>query len=412
MTIGWIGTGNMGLRMAKRLIGAGYELCVYNRTAEKARPLIDTGRAVLLSSPAEIAKNCNVIFTSVTNDAALEEILSGPGGMLPAMHPNTDSQPVLIDMSTINPDYSAGMRCRVEEKGWDFVAAPVIGSMFMVEAGLLKILASGSRATVSRLEPLFSAIGRQTVYLGNGVQARYMKIAVNMVICSYLTIFGEILLAGEGAGFEWSELNDFLEDCPGASPMLKDKGTTIRERIWASPAALTSTALKDLGLAVSIARKAGLSLPLTNMARQYDCFMHFNKKYDTYSTFGTVGVLEDICGVSPYDIRKCISGDEAAQGKSALSDALVCVTTLLAREALDFCKASGVDADAARECLGTCHGASTYFKNQCSGAAQEELSVKRAVESLDAVLEIARANGLFLPLITTAASILAGMENL
>lgn len=400
MVIGWIGTGNMGARMAERLVLAGYKLFVFNRTRSKAQRVLDAGDAEFLTSPAEIARQCDLIFTSVTNDDAMREILNGENGLLCKVK----SGQIFVEMSTLSPDCSDELRETMHKLGVLYLDAPVVGSMFMIEQGLLKILASGDKDAYDIVLPYFKAIGRSSVYLGSGAQARYMKIAVNMMICSYLTIYGEVLLAGEGMGFSWEELNTLLENSDGASPMLNDKGTTHKARVWGGTTALTSTAMKDLSLALDCAGKAHFALPLTAMICQYDCYMHFNPKYELYSTFGTIGVLEDWCGKGPGDYAS-VPGEKKAELSNTLAIALVGATILLAYEAVLFCRKADVEWNAAIDCLGTCHGASKYFKKTYAcltgGQVTDTISIEDVRNALNLVLKNAKENGLFLPILAT-----------
>lgn len=396
MTIGWIGTGNMGVRMAERLVKAGHKLYVYNRTKEKAQRVLDAGDATLANSPAEIAETCDIFFTSVTNDVSMREILHGPNGLLS----RAKAGQILVEMSTLSTAFSEQVREDLHARGLFYLSAPVVGSMFMIEQGLLKVLASGDEAAYQTALPYLNDIGRVVVPLGDRDQARSMKIAVNMMICSYLTMYGEVLLAGEGMGFGWEELNELLERSDGASPMLSDKGTTHRERCWASSTALTSTAMKDLGLALEMAQEGGFSLPLTAIICQYDRYMHYNKKYEAYSTFGTIGVLEDWCGKGPGEYS-CVPEDRREEYTQALSAVLIGVTTQLAGEAILFCRNAGIDGEAAMECIGTCHGASAYFKKLYSGQSTS-LTLGQVREGFHTVLNAAKEAGVFVPILAIA----------
>ena len=396
MKAGWIGTGNMGVRMAERVVKAGFELNVYNRTASKAQRVLEAGNAVLCKSPAEIAEKSDIIFTSITNDDAMRAVMQGENGLMSQAHPGQ----IFVEMSTFSPYFSEELETMLNSKGILYLNAPVIGSMFMIEAGLLKIIASGNKEAYEAAKPYFEAIGKTHDYLGGQAQARYMKIAVNMMICSYLTIYGEVLAAGEAMGFGWDELNDLLEASEGASPMLTDKGTLHRQRIWGSETALTSTAYKDLGLALSVASKANFPLPVTAAVCQYDNFMHFNPKYSAYSTFGTIGLLEELAGKKPGDfgdVKECTKERKA----KSLGITLAGITAMLAAEALSFCEKAGIEKNQALAYLGECHGASNYFKEAARGMRtgnfEDSLSICCIKEAMGEALEHGRNAGFFLP---------------
>lgn len=396
MNIGWIGTGDMGIRMAERLVCAGHTLYVYNRTRSKAQRILKTGNAVLLESPAAVAEACDMVFTSITNDRAMRDILYGELGLLGC----TCSGKILVDMSTLGPAYSAQLQNMLHDHGMLYLSAPVVGSMLMIEQGMLKILVSGDSDAYRTAEPYLRNISRTIVLLGDGNQARYMKIAVNMMICSYLTIYGEVLLAGEGMGFGWKELNGLLEACGGASPMLKDKGTTLKERVWAGGTALTSTAMKDLGLALEIAYEGCFSLPLTAIACQYDRYMYASGKFGTYSTFGTIGVLEDWCDRCPEENTR-IPDERKSEAAEALTTVLTGVSIMLAAEALRFCRNTNIDRQTAMDCLSTCHGASTFFKQLYTDGGGD-ISILSVRNALRIVLQSSKEAGLFVPILATA----------
>ncbi|MCD8211918.1 MAG: NAD(P)-dependent oxidoreductase [Oscillospiraceae bacterium] len=400
MDLGWIGTGDMGVRMARRLEQAGHFLVVYNRTAAKAESLLKDGKACLAGSPAEVSEKCDMIFTSVTDSEALFQILCGENGVLSAARPGQ----IIVDMSTIGAEESRRFQKAAEERGAFFLSAPVIGSMFMVEKGLLHILVSGDAAAWHVAGPYLEDIGRSCTYLGGDAQARQMKIAVNMLICSYFTIYSEVLLIGEAMGFSWEDLNRVLEESQGASPMLSDKGSTYRERIWESNTALTSTAMKDLGLALESARSLQLSFPLTAAVRQYDIWMHGSQEYDGYSSFGTIGILEGLCGISPAQSTR-VTDDQRKCAERILESLLVGATTLLAYEAVRLCRKSGIREDTAKELLGTCHGATAYIKSVCANGTdrKEPFTIARIRSDFREALDgIAKDNGLFVPVLAAA----------
>jgi 3-hydroxyisobutyrate dehydrogenase-like beta-hydroxyacid dehydrogenase len=312
---------------------------------------------------------------------------------------------IFVEMSTLSPDFANEIRESMRQAGIRYLDAPVVGSMYMIEQGLLKIFASGDESAYKAALPFFKDIGRSNIYLGSGAQARYMKIAVNIMICSYMTVYSEILLAGESMGFSWDELTAILEKSPGACPMLTDKGTTYKERIWESSTALTSTAMKDLGLALDCANGADFSLPLTAVICQYDRYMHFSQRYGSYSTFGTIGVLEDWCGKLPGDYPP-LPTEKKANMSNALTTVLVGVTTLLASEAARVCRKTDIEWNIAADCLGVCHGASQYFKRICDGLpssnANDTTSIEDVRIALNVILQTAKERGLFVPILATA----------
>lgn len=152
--IAFLGLGRMGVPMARRLLAAGHDLTVWNRTAAKAAPLAGAGAAVA-GTPAEAVAGRDLVVTMLTDGAAVEDVLLGPGGAAPALAPGT----VIADMSTIGPDAAGRVRRRLPE-GVAFVDAPVSGSVPQAEAGELVILAGGTEADVARCAGALEALGR------------------------------------------------------------------------------------------------------------------------------------------------------------------------------------------------------------------------------------------------------------
>ena len=163
---------------------------------------------------------------------------------------------------------------------------------------------------------------------------------------------------------------------------------------------------------LAFAEKMGFSLPLTAIICQYDRFMHFNPKYESYSSFGTIKVLEDMAGKGPgdYDAVKnsSASGEEAfsedglrSRLANALGNSLVGITNVLADEALKFCEKAGIESDVALECLKTCHGASRYFKNL--PVPNAGFPADNAIKNdMKLVLDTAAEAGIFLPTLAEA----------
>jgi len=175
-TVGWIGTGRMGYQLALRLLHAGYDVAVYNRTRAKAEPLTEHG-AKVVDSPADLAGR-DIVFIMVAAHKDLEAVIAGPGGVLTA-----DVKPgIVVDSSTVSTEASARVRARAEADGVQFLAAPVSGNPKVIGAGKLTVAASGPRAAFEAVEPLLTAWGRGVTYVGEGEGARLVKIAHNVFL--------------------------------------------------------------------------------------------------------------------------------------------------------------------------------------------------------------------------------------
>ena len=156
-----LGTGSMGAPIARNLLAAGFPVSVWNRTAARAAPLADDG-ARLAPSPADAAKDSDVVLTMLSDGAAVEEAMSGPGGALVAMRPGS----LWIQMATVGVDWIGRLIGLAEEHGVELVDAPVSGSDGPAREAKLIVLASGPDEARARLQPIFDSLGRETLWLG------------------------------------------------------------------------------------------------------------------------------------------------------------------------------------------------------------------------------------------------------
>ncbi|HML38103.1 MAG TPA: NAD(P)-dependent oxidoreductase, partial [Bacillota bacterium] len=260
--VGWIGVGKMGSRMSRRLQANGYPLVVFDTNPDMARELIANG-AEMASSPKDLAEKVDYVFTMIPNTAILEEIVSGPEGLTEAK-----GDYILIDMSTVAPDGSARVAEALTKAGAGFLRAPVSGSTSFAEEGTLAVMVSGDRALYDEVLPLFKILGNRQTYIGEGELSRYVKIAINMMVNITMQMFSEAVVLGEKAGVPWDVLIDLIVDSAPASPNLKAKVDRIKKRDWTAMSTVT-TSIKDLQLALDIAKDEGIALPLTSMVKEY-----------------------------------------------------------------------------------------------------------------------------------------------
>src|SRR5438128_240967 len=191
--IGFLGLGMMGSTMASRLLDAGNDLTVWNRTAEKAQPLVDLG-ATLAATPAEAALGAEVMITMLADPAALDQVLFGAEGLAAALHPGQ----TLIDMSTVGPDAIAGILSRLPE-GLEFADAPVRGSVPEVTEGRLLILVGATDETFPRVAELLEPLG-SVRHVGPPGSGAAMKVVVNWTLGAAITGVGEAMSLGEALG--------------------------------------------------------------------------------------------------------------------------------------------------------------------------------------------------------------------
>jgi len=263
LKVGWIGTGRMGLPMAERLLKAGYEVAVWNRTRAKAEPLAKSGGKVV-DKISDLA-SCDVVFSIVSTGKDLAEVSLGPdglgagGGKLPA---------ILVDCSTISVEESADIRKRLKERGTDYVAAPVSGNAKVIKAGKLSAIVSGPEAACKTVMPLMEAIApRGVAYAGEGELARVCKIAHNVMLGVVIENLIEITLLTNKMGVPRHAFLAFLNNSVMGSMFTAYKSPALVNLDWTTT--FTPELLrKDLDLGLELARDMDVPMPVTAAARE------------------------------------------------------------------------------------------------------------------------------------------------
>lgn len=260
-TVGWIGAGRMGFQLAKRLLRAGYDVAVYNRTKEKAEPLAEFG-ATIVDSPVELASR-DIVFSMVSTGKDLEKVMLGAGGLLtdPSSAPK-----VIADSSTVDVATSERIRAAANERGIGFLATPVSGNPKVIAAGKLTVAVSGPRDVYDTVEPLLQTWGRGVTYVGDGELARIVKIAHNVFLGVVIQSVVEITLLAEKSGVKRSDFLAFLNDSVMGSPYTKYKSPALVNLDFA-PTFTPVLLQKDLDLGLQAAHELGVVMPIAGLTR-------------------------------------------------------------------------------------------------------------------------------------------------
>ena len=259
--VGFVGIGLMGSRMAARLLAAGHEVTVYNRTASKAASLVQAG-ARQAATPAEAASGKDICFTNVADGPALKSVTLGPDGVLSA-----DPLPaVLVDMATVAPSESEEVAAAAERLGVGFLRAPVSGSTIAAQTGKLTIIASGDRAVYDAADLYLASLGEVRYYVGPGEGARYLKLIHQIMVGTTMSILAEGLVLGEKAGLDWDQMLEFLSNSAMGSPYVRFKSSALAARNY-EPAFRMEMTIKDLDLALRAAEGAGVEMRTTKCVR-------------------------------------------------------------------------------------------------------------------------------------------------
>jgi 3-hydroxyisobutyrate dehydrogenase-like beta-hydroxyacid dehydrogenase len=252
--VGLIGLGNMGTAIAERLLDAGYELAVHNRTPGKADALAARG-ATIARTVGDLVEHANVVLTSLADDDALEAVAAD---VLDMARPGT----VLVDMSTVSPAASARVAARAATASVAYLRAPVSGNPTVVRAGNLSFIVSGPPETLERVEPVIRAIGPTVHHVGDGEQARIVKLAINLMIAGIVQLMSEALVLGEASGVSRAALLEVMGSSAVGAPLVKYKAEPLLRDDY-SATFTTELMEKDIDLALDAAEKAGVELPVT-----------------------------------------------------------------------------------------------------------------------------------------------------
>lgn len=260
--LGFVGLGTMGSGVARRLLAAGHAVTVWNRTREKAEPLLEAG-AGWADTPRSVAERSEIVFTMVTNTAAVQAVTEGPDGILAGLAPGE----VYVDMSTASPANTRSLAETVAAVGAQMLDAPVSGSVITLEEGELSIMVGGDAETFERVKPVLEAIGPRVFHLGPNGAAVTMKIAINLSLAVQMLAFSEGLLLAEKTGIAREQAVEVMLASVIASPMVAYRGPFVLEQpdeAWFDCRMMQ----KDMNLALELGRELEVPLPTTAVTNE------------------------------------------------------------------------------------------------------------------------------------------------
>jgi 3-hydroxyisobutyrate dehydrogenase-like beta-hydroxyacid dehydrogenase len=252
--VGFAGLGAMGAGIAQRLMDAGYDVVGWNRTKEKAQHLLDAGMG-WADTPRELAASTDVLFTMLTNTAAIEAIADGPDGVLAGLGEGK----VWADISTIAPDASVALAERVRVTGASFLDCPVSGSPATLAAGEMSVMVGGDREAFDHVAEVLHAIGPKVTYIGRNGQAILTKVAINLALVVSVTALAEGVALVEKAGVDREAVIDAMLKSVIASPVVGYRAPLLVDDtdVFAD----VELQQKDLVLAQDLARRLGMAVP-------------------------------------------------------------------------------------------------------------------------------------------------------
>jgi 3-hydroxyisobutyrate dehydrogenase-like beta-hydroxyacid dehydrogenase len=263
--LAFVGLGAMGSRLARRLLEAGHALTGYNRTASKARALVDAGMR-LAATPREAAASADVVFTMVTDDDALRAVTGGADGVLAGLRRGA----TLVEMSTVSPAVTRELGEAVAARGAAMLDAPVSGSTVSVEQGVASIQVGGEAAALERVRPYLATMGPNGItHVGPLGIAKAMKVATNLGVAVQILAFCESVALAEKSGVPREVAVDALMRSVTASPLVKYRGPYVVGKMAAHVAFPVPGIQKDLQLALDQAKAVGVPLPLTALTQEW-----------------------------------------------------------------------------------------------------------------------------------------------
>ena len=268
MEIGFIGLGEMGAPMAGNLMAAGYRVTVWNRTASKAQPLVAKG-AVAAATPGQTTGGGGTVITMVADDASLEQVTLGDGGIVAAL----GAGGIHISMSTVAPATTRKLAEAHRAAGSTLIAAPVFGRPEAAAAKRLWICTSGPAAAKSAMRPIFDALGQGVFDFGETTEAANVaKISGNFLIAAAMEAMGEAFAMAEKSGLDRGALATMLGQTLFACPVYQGYGAAIAHRRHTPAGFRLPLGLKDVEIVLRCAREANAPMPTASLLR--DRFVH------------------------------------------------------------------------------------------------------------------------------------------
>lgn len=264
--VGFIGLGVMGSRMVTRLMAAGHTVTGYNRTKAKAQDLLDAGMA-WGDTPRAVTEASEIVFSIVSDTAALRQIAEGADGVLAAL----GAGKTWVEMSTVSPAASRELAAKAAAAGAQMLDCPVSGSIATLEAGQLTMMVGGDEAAFKAAEPVLLAIGSKATYVGASGLAVSMKVATNLSVGVQVLALAESILLAEAAGIPRTTAIEVLTNSVVGSPLVKYKApqlVNLPEVAW-YPVDMMQ---KDIKLALELGAELGVTLPTTETAQRVLAF--------------------------------------------------------------------------------------------------------------------------------------------
>src|SRR5450631_1656327 len=262
--LGYLGLGMMGFPMSRRLISAGYDVSVWNRSAAKAAALVDAG-AKLAAHPSDIAAAAGIIFMCLTDAAAVDEVVFGREGLATA----AGSGKLVVDFSSIHPDAARAIASRLKAaNGMGWIDAPVSGGTKGAEEGTLAVMAGGDAADIERVRPYVLAMARRLTHMGPTGAGQTTKLCNQVIVGCAMAVLAEATRLAANAGIDAKRLPEALAGGFADSIPLQLFVPRMVQGIHSPPMGHVATMLKDLDTVIDVARDSSSPVPMSALAAQ------------------------------------------------------------------------------------------------------------------------------------------------
>jgi 3-hydroxyisobutyrate dehydrogenase len=263
MKLGYIGIGLMGRPMTLRLLAAGHEVTVWNRSREKLAAVLDKG-AKAADSPAAVARNSEIVMMCVTDQHAAEEVLFGKNGVITA----AEAGKLVVDFSSIAPASARDFAARLEQKGMGLIDAPVSGGVAGAEKGRLAIMAGGKAEHIERVRPVVMHLAQRFTRMGDSGAGQATKLCNQVIVGALIAVIAEAVRLAEAAGVDAKKLPEALKGGFADSLPLQIFGPRMASRSFEPSLGSSAIMLKDLENAATVAREKRVPLPMAGTAAQ------------------------------------------------------------------------------------------------------------------------------------------------
>lgn len=259
--IGFIGLGNMGGGMAEHLTESGYEVAVYNRTREKCEGAAELGARVA-DSPADAARDADVVMLSLANQEAVRSMLYGSDGVFGSLHEGG----YLVDMSTVPPEFCVETAEKAAAAGYRALEACVYGAPFHARSGELRVMVGGEQDAFEAVEPILHTVGKQVTLMGGHGMGATMKIVLNMLMGIQMPALAEAVVFGERAGLPRDRILEAINGTGYSSPVMNLRCPMMAERRFMPPLFRLGLMRKDMLLVLERSQELGVPMPVSESA--------------------------------------------------------------------------------------------------------------------------------------------------